>query len=60
MKKISKNFKFQKFSLHIFFFYMFDLQLGHLPPLCPTHPLKESLLVFIKYMNGISQNAETL
>ena len=59
MKKISKFLNFQKISLHNFFFYMFDLQLGQLPPLCTTPPFKESLLVFIKYMNGISQNAET-
>ena len=25
-----------------FFFYMFDIQLGQLPPLCPAHALKES------------------
>ena len=37
---------------------MFDLQLSQLPPLCPTHAFKESLLVYIKYMNGISQNRE--
>ena len=60
MKFFSKIFIFQNISQHNFFFYMFDLQLGQLPPLCPTHPFKESLLVFIKYMNGISQNAETL
>ena len=40
--------------------HVFDLQLDELPPLCPTHPFKESLLVFIEHMNGISQNAETL
>ena len=60
MKKISKIFKFQNFSLHRFFFHMFDLQLDQLPPLSSTHPFKESLLVFIKRMNGISENDETL
>ena len=60
MKIFSKNFKFQKISLHRFFFHMFDLQLDQLPPLSSTHPFKESLLVFIKYMNGISENDETL
>ena len=60
MKKISKFFKFQKISLHIFFLHMFDLQLDQLPPLSSTHPFKESLLVFIKRMNGISENDETL
>ena len=60
MKKMSKFFKFQKISLHRFFFHMFDLQLDQLPPLSSTHPFKESLLVFIKRMNGISENDETL
>jgi hypothetical protein len=37
---------------------MFGIQLDQLPPLCSTHPFKESLLVFIEYMNGISQIGE--
>ena len=60
MKFFSKFFKFKKISLHTFFFHMFDLQLDQLPPLSSTHPFMESLLVFIKYMNGISENDETL
>ena len=58
MKKISKILNFQKISLHYFFFHMFDLQLDQLPQLCPTHPFKQSFLVFCEYMNGISQNGE--
>ena len=54
-----KIFQISKFFT-TFFFYMFDLQLDQLPPLSSTHPFKESLLVFIKYMNGISENDETL
>ena len=46
MKKKSKNFKIQKILLYNFFFHMFDLQLGKLPPLCTTPPFKQSLLVF--------------
>ena len=60
MKKISKRFYLKFFYyVHIYFFHMFDIQLDHLPSLCPAHAFKESYLVFIKYMNGISQNAET-
>jgi hypothetical protein len=58
MKKISKIFKFQKISLHRFFFHMFDLQLGQLPPLCTAYPLKQSFPTFYEYMNGISQIGE--
>ena len=58
MKKKSKKLYFKFFLQHNFFFCMFDIQLGQLPPLCSAHPFKESLLVFIEYMNGISQNGE--
>ena len=37
---------------------MFDLQLDQLPPLCSAYTFKESLLVLIELMNGISQNGE--
>ena len=42
MKKISKKFYLKFFLLHRFFFHKFDIQLGHLPPLCPAHAFKES------------------
>ena len=42
MKKISKNFALKFFLLNRFFFHMFDIQLDHLPPLCPAHAFKES------------------
>ena len=58
MKKISKKFFLKFFLLHRFFFHMFDIQKEHLPPLCPAHAFKESQLVFIEYMNGISKNGE--
>ena len=43
MKKISKNVYLKFFYyVHRFFFHMFDIQLGQLPPLCPAHAFKES------------------
>ena len=38
MKKISEKFYLKFFLLHRFFFHNFDIQLGHLPPLCPANP----------------------
>jgi hypothetical protein len=58
MKIFSKKLYLKNFLLHDFFFHMFDIQLDHFPPLSSTHPFKESLLVYIKYMNGISQIGE--
>ena len=58
MKKISKKLYLNFFYYIDFFFHMFDIQLGQLPQLCPSHQFKESLLVIIEYMNGISQNRE--
>ena len=42
MKKISKKNYLKKILLHRFFFHMFDIQLGQLPPLSSTHPFNES------------------
>ena len=42
MKKNSKKFDLKFFLLHIFFFHIFDIQLGQLPQLSATHAFKES------------------
>ena len=42
MKKKFKKIVPKIFLLHRFFFHMFDIQLDHLPPLCPAYTFKES------------------